>query len=151
MYQIKKRVLPFFAIFAASAVFAQQADFQNTQDSKLGSDYSSNLTGMKIPRISNQSLNQNGNGTGVDGAGATQFDKSAAENTTFLTKNKKQEKSEFQNFVEYATGKQLPLFGEEFFSRSPSSFAPLQDTPIPSDYVLGAGDEILLISIIVPR
>lgn len=144
MYQIKKRALPFFAIFAVSAVFAQQADFQNTQDSKLGNDYSSNPTGMRIPRIANQPLGQNGNATWVDGAGVAQFDRSAAENATFPIKNKKQEKSEFQNFVEYATGKQLPLFGEEFFSRSPSSFAPLQDTPIPSEYVLGAGDEILI-------
>lgn len=139
-----KSTLPFFAIFAASAVFAQQADFQNIQDLKAGSDYSSNPAGVRIPRIANQPLSQSGNVMGADGTGVAQLDRSAAENTTFPIKNKKQEKSEFQNFVEYATGKQLPLFGEEFFSRSPSSFAPLQDTPIPSDYVLGAGDEILI-------
>lgn len=144
MHRIMKSTLPFFAIFAASAVFAQQADFQNIQDLKAGSDYSSNPAGVRIPRIANQPLSQSGNVMGADGTGVAQLDRSAAENTTFPIKNKKQEKSEFQNFVEYATGKQLPLFGEEFFSRSPSSFAPLQDTPIPSDYVLGAGDEILI-------
>jgi len=144
MHRIMKSTLPFFTIFAASAVFAQQADFQNIQDLKAGSDYSSNPAGVRIPRIANQALSQSGNVMGADGTGVAQLDRSAAENTTFPIKNKKQEKSEFQNFVEYATGKQLPLFGEEFFSRSPSSFAPLQDTPIPSDYVLGAGDEILI-------
>lgn len=106
MHRIMKSTLP-FAIFAASAVLAQQADFQ---------DYSSNPAGMKNSRISNQPSNQNGNAMGADGAGVAQIDRSAAENAAFLIKNKKQEKSEFQNFVEYATGKQLPLFGEDFFS-----------------------------------
>ncbi|MBC3868947.1 SLBB domain-containing protein [Undibacterium oligocarboniphilum] len=103
-------------------------------------DSSLSSTGVsKAPRITNQSLNQNST---ADNAAFNS--RSAAEDAHYFVKNKKQERSEFQNFVEYATGKQLPLFGEEFFSRPPSSFAPLQDTPIPSDYVLGAGDEVLI-------
>ncbi|MCU6433888.1 SLBB domain-containing protein [Undibacterium sp. Jales W-56] len=111
-----------------------------------GGEYSANSLGVsKAPRITNQSLNQNNAAGNVgDGTNAAFNSRSAAEDANYFVKNKKQEKSEFQNFVEYATGKQLPLFGEEFFSRAPSSFAPLQDTPIPSDYVLGAGDEVLI-------
>jgi protein involved in polysaccharide export with SLBB domain len=52
--------------------------------------------------------------------------------------------NEFQKFVKESTGNTLPLFGAGFFSNSPSTFSPLQNTPVPSDYALGAGDEVLL-------
>lgn len=54
------------------------------------------------------------------------------------------EPNEFQKFVRDTTGKMLPMFGAEFFNGNPSTFAPLQNTPIPSDYRLGPGDEILI-------
>lgn len=56
----------------------------------------------------------------------------------------KLERSEFQNFIYYSTGKNLPVFGAEFFLNAPSTFAPVQSTPVPSEYVLGTGDEILI-------
>ncbi|WP_428718799.1 SLBB domain-containing protein [Undibacterium curvum] len=56
----------------------------------------------------------------------------------------KTENSEFQSFIRYATGKNLPVFGADFFQNTPSSFAPLQNTPVPSEYMLGAGDELLI-------
>ncbi|HTU65135.1 MAG TPA: SLBB domain-containing protein [Steroidobacteraceae bacterium] len=36
----------------------------------------------------------------------------------------------------------LKPFGYELFERAPSTFAPVTDVPVPSDYVVGAGDEI---------
>lgn len=56
----------------------------------------------------------------------------------------KLERNEFQNFIYYSTGKNLPVFGSEFFLNAPSTFAPVQSTPVPSEYVLGAGDEVLI-------
>lgn len=52
--------------------------------------------------------------------------------------------SEFQKFVTENTGQSLPLFGSEFFSNSPSTFAPISNTPVPSDHVLGPGDQLLI-------
>lgn len=52
--------------------------------------------------------------------------------------------SEFQKFVTESLGKALPVFGAEFFSNTPSTFAPVQNTPVPSDYPLGPGDEVLI-------
>lgn len=51
--------------------------------------------------------------------------------------------SEFQRFVAEATGVQLPRFGERFFS-GPTTFAPVDRVPVPADYVLGPGDELLI-------
>lgn len=49
----------------------------------------------------------------------------------------------FQDFVQQATGRPLPLFGQDLFS-SPSTFAPVSNIAPPADYTLGAGDEVQL-------
>lgn len=51
--------------------------------------------------------------------------------------------SNFQRFVEQATGRLLPVYGEQLFS-SPSSYVPVTQAPAPNDYILGPGDEIRL-------
>lgn len=50
--------------------------------------------------------------------------------------------SEFQKFVEAATGRMLPLFGRSFFASSPH--AVVDNVPVSSDYVVGPGDELLI-------
>ncbi len=52
--------------------------------------------------------------------------------------------SEFQKFINDSTGKVLPVFGANFFSNAPSTFAPIGNAPVPADYSLGAGDELLI-------
>jgi protein involved in polysaccharide export with SLBB domain len=52
--------------------------------------------------------------------------------------------SEFQKFISDSTGAILPIFGAEFFSNAPSTFAPILNSPVPSDYPLGPGDELLI-------
>jgi protein involved in polysaccharide export with SLBB domain len=52
--------------------------------------------------------------------------------------------SEFQKFISDSTGKILPIFGSEFFANAPSTFAPILNSPVPADYPLGAGDELLI-------
>jgi protein involved in polysaccharide export with SLBB domain len=52
--------------------------------------------------------------------------------------------SEFQKFIEDNTGKVLPIFGAEFFANAPSTFAPILNSPVPSDYPLGPGDELMI-------
>lgn len=50
--------------------------------------------------------------------------------------------TEFQKFVASTAGQVLPIFGENLFRRVPSTFAPLDMTPVPPDYVIGPGDEL---------
>ena len=50
--------------------------------------------------------------------------------------------TEFQKFVGSTTGQILSVYGANLFRSVPSTFAPLDMTPVPSDYVLGPGDEL---------
>jgi protein involved in polysaccharide export with SLBB domain len=50
--------------------------------------------------------------------------------------------TEFQKFVASTTGQVLPIYGETLFRRVPSTFAPLDMTPVPPDFVIGPGDEL---------
>lgn len=52
--------------------------------------------------------------------------------------------TEFQNFVQHSTGRNLPLFGYRLFRSAPSTFAPLDRVPVPLDYAIGPGDELLV-------
>lgn len=53
-------------------------------------------------------------------------------------------KSEFQKYAEDATGRKLPVFGRQVFDQVPSTFAPIDNTPVPADYVVGPGDQLLI-------
>lgn len=50
--------------------------------------------------------------------------------------------TEYQKFVGSSTGQVLPIFGADLFRTVPSTFAPLDQTPVPPDYVVGPGDEL---------
>ena len=50
--------------------------------------------------------------------------------------------TEFQRFIASTTGQVLPVFGANLFRTAPSTFAPLDLTPVPSDYVIGPDDEL---------
>ncbi len=50
--------------------------------------------------------------------------------------------TEFQRFVAATAGQVLPVFGANLFRNIPSTFAPLDMSPVPSDYVLGPDDEL---------
>jgi len=52
--------------------------------------------------------------------------------------------SEFQKFIADSTGKILPVYGTEFFANAASTFAPISGAPVPADYPLGAGDELMI-------
>ncbi len=120
-----KSTLPIVAFLAVSSAFAQQAEVATM-------DVQSQVS--KPARITNQ-------------AGLQMQSRPAGDEVPQRIENKNNEKtenSEFQSFIRYATGKSLPVFGADFFQNTPSSFAPLQNTPVPSEYMLGAGDELLI-------
>jgi protein involved in polysaccharide export with SLBB domain len=52
--------------------------------------------------------------------------------------------SEFEQFAEDATGRPLPVYGRQLFDEVPTTFAPVENVPVPSDYVLGPGDQLLI-------
>ena len=50
--------------------------------------------------------------------------------------------TEFQTFIASTAGQILPVYGADLFRNVPSSFAPLEMSPVPADYVVGPGDEL---------
>lgn len=52
--------------------------------------------------------------------------------------------SEFQRFVETATGRQLPVFGASFFVDAANRLGSVDSAPVSSDYTVGPGDEVLI-------
>lgn len=52
--------------------------------------------------------------------------------------------TEFQKFVYDSVGQRLPIFGFNLFSDVPSTFAPVDRSPVPADYVIGPGDQLLI-------
>jgi protein involved in polysaccharide export with SLBB domain len=54
------------------------------------------------------------------------------------------EPNDFQKFIQTGTGRLLPIFGSNLFEEAPGTFAPVGAVPVPADYVIGPGDEILL-------
>ncbi|HEX4487327.1 MAG TPA: SLBB domain-containing protein [Terriglobales bacterium] len=52
--------------------------------------------------------------------------------------------TEFQKQVAESTGRHLPIYGQNLFHNVPTTFAPLDQVPVPPDYVVGPGDELLI-------
>lgn len=52
--------------------------------------------------------------------------------------------TEFQRIVAGSVGAVLPIFGANLFSNISAQFAPVDRTPVTSDYVVGPGDQLLV-------
>ena len=50
--------------------------------------------------------------------------------------------TEFQKFVASMTGQILPIYGVSLFNKVPSTFSPLDMSPVPLDYIVGPSDEL---------
>jgi polysaccharide biosynthesis/export protein len=52
--------------------------------------------------------------------------------------------SDFEKYAEDATGQQLPVFARQMFEDVPTTFSPMERVPVPAEYVLGPGDELIV-------
>jgi protein involved in polysaccharide export with SLBB domain len=50
--------------------------------------------------------------------------------------------TEFEQMVADSVGRPLPLFGQSLFAQAPSTFSPVDWMQVPSDYIIGPGDEL---------
>jgi protein involved in polysaccharide export with SLBB domain len=50
--------------------------------------------------------------------------------------------TEFEQLVADSVGRPLPLFGQALFVQPPSTFSPIDWMQVPSDYIIGPGDEL---------
>lgn len=68
------------------------------------------------------------------------------EKRTVLTERPelKPEVSAYETFVSKEEGPRIKQFGYDFFNKAPSTFAPADNVPVTSDYVVGPGDELVI-------
>jgi protein involved in polysaccharide export with SLBB domain len=126
-----------FALAAASVASAQdKSDFRSDLFGKEALAPVGDVAPAQAPHKITIS-----NGSTSDTAGSTA---SAAPRTVANAAAESSVKSEFQKFIAENTGQALPIFGAEFFSNTPSTFAPIANTPVPLDYALGPGDQLLI-------
>ena len=50
--------------------------------------------------------------------------------------------TEFEQMVADSVGRPLPLYGQSLFVQAPSTFSPVDWMQVPSDYIIGPGDEL---------
>jgi polysaccharide biosynthesis/export protein len=53
-------------------------------------------------------------------------------------------RSEFEMFAEDAAGRTLHVYGRQLFDEGPTTFSPMDHVPVPAEYVLGPGDQLLI-------
>lgn len=146
------------ASVAASAQDTNKSDLFNQESSAISTSTAPSMGDAALPnglgsavgrriRITNGQVTEQG-AAGARG-GNVMSDRDAQRRQNAGPQQRAQndtskEPSEFQRFIADNTGKLLPIFGSEFFANSPSTFAPISNAPIPSDYPLGPGDELMI-------
>jgi protein involved in polysaccharide export with SLBB domain len=140
------------ASIAASAQDTNKSDLFNQESS--ATSVTPNMGDTALPggttrktRITNGQVSEQGAAAVRAGTSGTDRDAQRRQRAGLqqMTQNDTgKEPSEFQKFIADNTGKLLPIFGSEFFENTPSTFAPISNAPVPSDYPLGPGDELMI-------
>jgi len=156
---VKSFSLPLFLIFFATPLFAQQQIPGSTQTSgapdcsdplQAGSSQCANSQNLGTSFPSPQSttlgvgpnLDQSRGLTRTYSDAESQARQLAAQGRTQQIPLPPEPLTEFQKFIATTTNQILPIFGASLFRSVPSTFAPLDMTPVPPDYVIGPGDEL---------
>ncbi|MDK6079272.1 SLBB domain-containing protein [Massilia varians] len=137
-------------VISAVATIASAQEASPRPDEMFGQDTASTPTNTGVPTQPRRVSITNGNPGGANAVpsqgtapvsdmvstAAFRDEKGNGDNSTV--------KTEFQRFIFDSVGKELPVFGANFFANAPSTFAPILNSPVPSEYVLGPGDELLI-------
>ena len=100
-------------------------------------------TGAGVPRtFGAPTQDQNNNFTDTGQPGSRQGQQNGVNSSQQQMLLPPEPLTEFQKFIASTTSQVLPIYGANLFRRVPSTFAPLNMAPVPSDYVTGPGDEL---------
>ncbi|MFL6438653.1 MAG: SLBB domain-containing protein [Terriglobales bacterium] len=132
------------------------ADDVDANDQSSLQDQSSQYSRRSTQGYPTRSANQNGRYSrstqdDLQRSGEDELPSNSAEpldlSLTYPPHNQQQareQQTEFQKFVYSSTGQRLPIYGHNLFENVPSTFAPVDRIPVPADYVVGPGDELLI-------
>lgn len=128
-----------FGISNADTVGATAAGGSTSSTSGSSLTLSSSLSSLSSPSLTNGGMN-----AGAADAATQSAPENQTAQETVTGKDESLEPSQFQTFIANSTGTKLEMYGYKFFSQAPSTFAPLTGTSVPADYVIGAGDELVV-------
>ncbi|HEX3942146.1 MAG TPA: SLBB domain-containing protein [Acidobacteriaceae bacterium] len=109
-----------------------------------GSDLSLQQLGQQYPGLGsygNAGASSSGAQTGLTISRAQQLALAQERDLSLLNNSPP---TEFQRMVRNSVGQMLPIYGDTLFRVVPSTFAPLLQTPVPPNYVLGPGDQLVI-------
>lgn len=66
------------------------------------------------------------------------------ESKRFVPSPEPLEENEFQRFIFESSGLRLPMYGRDLFERRARSFVSSGSSPVPPDYVVGTGDQLVV-------
>ena len=128
------------AIDCTDPLLASAAACTGQAPQSLGSGSSlPNVPSSPTPDTGDQTANPNDNTSTVD-----EFGRPITNQRTQTQQRQlpPEPLTELQQFIASTTGQVLPIFGADLFRRVPSTFAPLDLTPVPSDYIIGPNDQL---------
>ncbi len=139
-------------LWAAATAFAQTADEPRTGGTFNTPSYSpptaprqgAGSAGTPGTSAANPSLSNPQGSTGVPGSGPRAQPGTGTEPLPRRADLPPPRPSEFQRFVEGATGRLLPPFGAGFFAEAFDNLRAPDNVPVSPDYTLGPGDEVVL-------
>ena len=148
MTKITRRLLAVVLAVTSIAVSAQDGA---TKDDTFGQTMTSLGAGSASPEapprrvsINNTSANVADVNAETTTAQSTRVPANAKQQPSSVRRGPEVGTSEFQKFIADSTGKILPVFGTEFFANAPGTFTPISGAPVPADYPLGVGDELMI-------
>src|SRR6202012_4721453 len=96
--------------------------------------------GLQSPNLANRISNF----TDMSGLNGQQAQLQALNEARLLALQRPSPPTEFQLLVRASVGRLLPIYGDSLFREVPTTFAPLRNTNVTPDYVLGPGDQLII-------
>ncbi len=142
---VRSLLLSFFVVFLPAHALAQAISSGNSDfalgggiSTSLGDACANSLDPLGCYKAAMAATGQNNIQTLPDISTVT------AKPSNPPKKPAEQEHGEFQDFVSKSLGKALPIYGYNLFNEVPDTFAPIENIPVTSDYLIGPGDEIVI-------
>jgi len=137
-----------FVVLLSCTVCVGQSVLTTPRDSTQSQPSSSTTQSDNDARSPNQAAPRAGDRNNADAAGpgsnAVESPRRATTAPASRVVGPLTTKSDFQQFAEDAIGHPLTVFGRQLFDEVPTTFAPVENVPVPADYVVGPGDELLI-------
>jgi protein involved in polysaccharide export with SLBB domain len=103
-----------------------------------GGNYTGGTESMDLQQVPNYTDNLNGQGGRTESTNARTY---PLYYQRFFAPDMP---TEFQRMVYASVGQMLPIYGAKLFLQSPSTFAPVDQVPVTSNYLVGPGDQLLI-------